>query len=127
MPGTKYSKGDTVQVQITPNDFLSDGPVYVSYAQPIPNAPPVITSQPPQEISSLDYRYKVEATDPDDSAFTFRLDEAPDGMSINEGTGLIQWSLDGVTPGEYTIAIIVADPEGAEGAQEYKLTLGAPQ
>lgn len=127
LPGTKFKKGDTVQVQITPNDFLSDGPVYVSYAQPIPNSPPVITSQPPQGITSLDYRYKVEVSDPDDSEFVFRLDEAPEGMTINENSGVIEWPLEGVSPGEYTIAIIVADPEGAEGAQEYKLTLGAPQ
>jgi hypothetical protein len=33
----------------------------------------------------------------------------------------------GVNPGEYTIAIVVTDPDGAEGAQEYKLTLGEPQ
>ncbi len=127
LPGTKFKKGDTVQVQITPNDFLSDGPVYVSYAQPIPNAPPVITSQPPQGITSLDYRYNVEVSDPDDSEFVFRLDEAPEGMTINQSNGMIEWSLEGVSPGEYTIAIIIADPEGAEGAQEYKLTLGAPQ
>ncbi|MDT8442704.1 MAG: Ig domain-containing protein [Desulfuromonadales bacterium] len=127
LPGTKFKKGDTVQVQITPNDFLSDGPVYESYAQPIPNAPPVIISQPPQGITSLDYRYKVEVSDPDDSEFVFRLDEAPEGMTINQSTGIIEWSLEGVSPGEYTIAIIAADPEGVEGAQEYKLTLGAPQ
>ncbi len=127
LPGSSFTKGDTIQVQITPNDFFIDGPVYESYAQPIPNAPPEITSQPPQGITSLDYRYQVEVNDPDDSEFTFRLDEAPEGMSIEETTGLIKWSLAGVTPGDYTIAIVVTDPDGAEGAQEYKLTLGSPQ
>ncbi len=127
LPGNKFSKGDTIQVLIVPNDFFEDGPTYESYAQLVPNAAPMIISEPPQSISSLDYRYQVEVSDPDDSQFTYRLDEAPDGMEIDPASGLIRWSLADIVPGDYTIAIIVTDPEGAEGAQEYSLTLGAPE
>ncbi len=127
LSGSKFTKGDTIQVLIVPNDFFDDGPTYESYVQVVPNAAPQITSAPPQGISSLDYLYQVVASDPDDTEFTYRLDEAPAGMTIDEKSGLIQWSLEGVAPGDYTIAIVVADPEGAEGAQAYTLTLGAPQ
>ena len=82
---------------------------------------------PPQGIASLDYRYQIEVSDPDDSTFTYRLDHAPEGMTIDESSGLIEWSLAEVAPGDYTIAIIAADSDGAETAQEYTLTLGAPQ
>ena len=104
-----------------------DGQVYESYAMPVPNAPPRIISQPPQEISSLDYQYQVEVNDPDDNSFTFRLDEAPEGMTIDEQTGLIQWSLVEARPGSHTIAIIATDADGAESAQEYTLTLSPGQ
>jgi hypothetical protein len=127
LPGSRFSKGDTVQVLIVPNDFYDDGPTYESYAMQVPNAAPSITSQPPQGITSLDYRYQVVVGDPDDSQFTYRLDEAPDGMIIDAASGLIQWSLVDIAPGDYTIAIIVTDPEGAEGAQEYTLTLNASE
>ncbi len=127
LPGNSFTKGDTIQVLIVPNDFFDDGPTYESYAMQIPNAAPQVTSQPPQGIASLDYRYQVEVIDPDDNQFTYRLDEAPDGMSIDATSGLIQWSLVDVTPGEYTVVIIVTDPDGAEGAQGYTLALGAPQ
>jgi hypothetical protein len=127
LPGNRFSKGDTIQVQIVPNDFYDDGPTYESYEQLVPNAAPSISSEPPQGITSLDYRYQVEVSDPDDSQFTYRLDEAPEGMEIDSASGLIRWSLSDVAPGDYTIAIIVTDPEGAEGAQEYTLSLGAPQ
>ncbi len=110
-------------MQIIPNDFYEDGPTYTSFAMVVPNAPPVITSQPPQGIESLDYEYQVAASDPDDSSFTYRLEEAPDGMTIDEKTGLIKWDLTEATPGMHTIAIIVSDPDGAEAAQEYTLTL----
>jgi hypothetical protein len=127
IPGNKFSKGDTIQVLIVPNDFYEDGPTYESYAQSVPNASPRIVSSPPQGIASLDYSYQVEVSDPDDSKFTFRLDEAPEGMSIDENIGLIQWALADVAPGDYTVAIIVSDSEGGEAAQEYTLSLGAPQ
>jgi hypothetical protein len=127
IPGDKFTKGDTIQVLIVPNDFFEDGPTYKSYAQLIPNASPRIVSTPPQGITSLDYNYQVEVSDPDDNIFTFRLDEAPEGMSIDENSGLIQWSLADVEPGDYTIAIIAADAEGVETAQEYSLSLGSSQ
>lgn len=127
LPGSRFTKGDTVQVLIVPNDFYDDGPTYESYTMLIPNAAPQITSLPPHGITSLDYRYQVEVSDPDDSTFNFRLIEAPKGMSINEASGQILWSLVDVKPGDYTITIIVSDPEGAEAAQEYKLTLGDPR
>lgn len=127
LPGDRFSKGDTIQVQIVPNDFYDDGPTYVSYAMSIPNAAPQINSQPPQGITSLDYQYQVVATDPDDNQLTYRLDEAPDGMTIDNTTGLINWSLREAQPGNHTIAIVVTDPEGAEAAQEYSLTLSSSQ
>jgi hypothetical protein len=127
LPGEMVSKGNMIQVQIIPNDFYEDGPTYESYAQPVPNAAPRVTSAPPEGIASLDYRYQVEVTDPDDTQFTYRLDEGPEGMTIDPASGLISWSLVDVAPGDYTITIIVTDPEGAEGAQGYTLSLGAPQ
>lgn len=127
LPGNSFTKGDTIQVQIVPNDFYEDGPAYLSYVQLIPNAPPEIVSTPPQGISSLDYRYQVEATDSDDSVLVYRLAEAPVGMTIGTDTGLIEWSLADIAPGVYSIVIIVADPEGAEAAQGYTLTIGSRQ
>ena len=127
LPGDKFKKGDIIQVLIVPNDFYVDGPTYESTVMVIPNAPPSITSLPPAGITSIDYQYQVEVNDPDDNQFTYRLVKSPDGMTIDEATGLIHWSLIDVAPGVYPIAIIVSDPDGAEGAQEYTLTLGYPQ
>jgi hypothetical protein len=127
LPGSAFTKGDNIQVQIIPNDFFVDGPVYESYAMLVPNAAPRIVSEPPQGISSLEYTYQVAASDPDDSSFTFSLAEAPEGMTIDESSGLIEWSLIEATPGDHTIAILVRDPEGAEAAQEYTLSLSPAQ
>ena len=100
LPGNAFRKDDELQVLITPNDFYVDGPVYESYATHVPNAPPRIISEPPNEISSLDYLYHVEVSDPDDSQFTYRLDEGPEGMEIDPASGLVSWPLSEVEPGE---------------------------
>lgn len=123
LPAEAFTKGDVIQVQVIPNDFFQDGPVYTSYAMEVPNAPPQIISSPPETITSLDYRYQVNVQDPDDKEFSYRLEEAPEGMTIDAVTGLISWSLTNVIPGDYRIAIVVTDPSGAEAAQEYILSL----
>lgn len=127
LPAEAFTKGDVIQVQVIPNDFFEDGPVYTSYAMEVPNAPPQIISSPPETITSLDYRYQVDVQDPDDKQFSYRLEEAPEGMTIDAATGLISWSLTNVKPGDYRIAIVVTDASGAEAAQEYLLSLQAPQ
>lgn len=126
LPGGVLSKGDQVQVQIVPNDFFEDGPVYTSKMITISNAPPVVTSRPPETFTSYDYRYQVEVSDPDNSDFRFRLEQAPQGMTIDEKTGLIEWSLVDVAEGDYTIGIVVSDPDGSEVTQEYTLSLKLP-
>ena len=127
LPADAFTKGDSLQVQIIPNDFYEDGPVYTSFATVVGNAPPVITSQPPQAIESLQYQYQVVTSDPDDTTFSYRLDEAPQGMTIDENTGLIEWSLVEASPGEHRIVVIVSDQDGAEAAQEYLLNLKPAQ
>lgn len=127
LPGDVFKKGETIQVRIVPNDFYVDGPVYEGSTKPIGNAAPRIVSEPPSKFKTLDYRYQVEVSDTDDTQFTFRLDEGPEGMEIGPVSGLVRWALEGVEPGSYKITIIVTDPEGAEDDQGYNLILGTPQ
>ena len=96
LPGNRFTKGDTVQVLIVPNDFYDDGPTYESYAQLIPNAAPRITSQPPQGIASLDYRYQVEVHDPDDTATNLHtvlkgVDAESNGQFLNWDGSELPW------------------------------------
>lgn len=122
-----FNKGDAIQVRITPYDGIDEGPVYESYAMTIPNAPPLIESTPPQQFEALAYSYQVKATDRDGDSLTWRLDKAPQGMTIDPASGLVNWSLQGVAPGAYPMRIAVRDPDGAEAFQEFTLTLGQPK
>lgn len=56
------------------------------------NEPPQITSIPIEvAYANEEYRYDVNATDADDDDLTYGLKEKPEGMKIDEKTGLITW------------------------------------
>lgn len=122
LPADSYAKGDRIRVRVTPFDGQAEGKAYLSPPLATPNAAPLITSQPPLSFQAQVYTYQVEASDPDSTELTYRLNDPPAGMTVSAG-GLISWPLAEVEPGEYKIAIVVADPEGDTATQEFSLTL----
>jgi len=73
LPGDRFVKGDRVQVRITPFDGQEEGPVYQSYVMTVPNAPPRITSQPPENFEALEYQYQAKTSDPDGDKLVYQL------------------------------------------------------
>ena len=77
------------------------------------NQPPQITSVPVSSAKEgLAYRYDVEATDPDSPSLTYSLQQAPPGMSIAPGTGLIEWTP--ASPGNVNVRVRVDDGQAWE-------------
>ncbi len=85
------------------------------------NRAPTITSTPALTITAgLGYRYDVRATDPDGEPLTFRLDQAPAGMSI--GTqGRIAWPTAAADVGTHPIQVVVTDSRGLPASQSFDL------
>lgn len=87
-----------------------------------PNGPPVIDSRPAfLAVTGSPYTYEVEAFDPDGDDLTFSLVDAPDGMTIDPATGLLQWTPDESQQGATTVKIRVSDPSGGRGSQSFPL------
>ena len=122
----RYRKGDRIQVKITPFDGIDDGEPYLSAVLTIPNAPPSISSKPPEAFEALEYLYPVQAVDPDGDKLSYRLEEAPEGMSIDQ-MGKVSWNLAGIKPGEYPVKITVEDTDGGKITQSFAINLGAPK
>ncbi len=75
--------------------------------QTITNQPPQITSTPKvQGVVNETYHYQVQANDPDGDPLTYKLEEAPAGVII-DNNGLVTWS--NPTLGTHTIKIAVGD------------------
>ncbi|WP_439341614.1 putative Ig domain-containing protein [Vacuolonema iberomarrocanum] len=92
------------------------------------NQGPYITSQPRLEvIGGQLYRYDVDATDPDGDTLSYQLLSAPDGMSIDERTGAIDWETDAEALGNYSVIVEVSDGHGETALQQFSLAvIGTP-
>lgn len=91
------------------------------------DSPPVITSNPPTEVTLGDtYMYEVTATAPDsgDRPLVFFLDVAPQGMAFSYyDPEKIVWHMQGDQVGEHDVVIRVADQHGSYDLQAFAVTV----
>ncbi|MGH7255236.1 MAG: Ig domain-containing protein, partial [Nitrospirales bacterium] len=123
---TGVARGDVLVVQAVPRDSEEIGKGMYSEPMGIGNRAPVITSVPPLAITDGRYRYRVQAKDPDDDPLTFALAQAPPGMTIDPGTGLVLWQITAQTTGSFPVRVAVEDGQGGQAYQEFTLNPLAP-
>ena len=89
------------------------------------NTQPTITSTAPLEaLYNQDFRYQVEATDPDVDYLNYYLGAAPEGMSIDRESGQLTWTPTDEQGGEQAVTVRVLDGRGGEATQTFTLTVG---
>ncbi len=124
LESTRFKRGDSIAVTVTPNDGEKLGKPKKSEAIIIANSPPIIVSSPPAKLNGGNiYTYQVKTEDMDNDPITFGLRTAPKGMVINKEIGLIQWEVSRADSGDHLIEIEATDPEGAKSLQGYTLTI----
>lgn len=116
-------RGDLVKLEILPNDGTVDGLLYATLESPVPGSPPRIISTPPTNFKAIEFVYQVKGTDPDGDQLTFSLEKPPLGAVIDAKTGLINWPLTKVAPGEYKLTIVVMDSEEQKASQEFSINV----
>ena len=85
------------------------------------NGAPVIISTPVTTAATDDqYKYDVDATDPDGDTLAFSLVTAPSGMSINSGSGLITFTPTSL--GNFSVTVNASDGNLSD-LQSYNLTV----
>ncbi len=117
-------KHDRIIVRVLPSDGKSSGVEAGSQPVFITNRPPEITSPPSTSIEGGVYTYAVKAVDPDGDTLSYRLSQAPEGMTIQPETGLIQWKVSTEHP-MVDVGVAASDQDGAEAFQQFKLTVGS--
>jgi hypothetical protein len=120
---TRFKKGDSITVMVTPDDRETQGLPKRSEPIIISNSPPIIISSPPTSTEGTTYFYNVKANDPDNDPILFNLKSAPKGMEIDKSTGLIRWEIRKEDRGSHTIEIETSDNTGGKSVQRYKLTV----
>ncbi len=88
------------------------------------NNPPLITSQPDEEIvAGKTYTYQVTAEDKDRDTLTYSLLTASAGMAIDAATGLITWETTLEDLANHPIVVEVTDGKGGKDLQTYNLAV----
>jgi hypothetical protein len=113
-----------VIVRVTDPVGLFSTREYVLIVKP-PNLPPTITSEPVTvAFVGQPYTYDVEATDPNPGdTLRFRLVGEPSGMTIDEATGLIEWTPTPGQTGPEGVTVVVEDDDGLRDTQYISITV----
>ncbi len=118
-----YDRGSTVQVAIRVTD--AGGQVATASSEPltIANANPRFVAKP-SDIKRLD-GFRLEADDPDGDTLSFRLEDAPPGVTL-DSRGYFHYtgSEDG-KGGAFRMKILIDDGHGGEGRMEVPLDISA--
>lgn len=89
----------------------------------IVNRPPLILSTPLTTATpGGNYRYQLNARDPDGQPLQYSLVAGPSGMSVVPTTGLV--SFDNAQVGDYPVELRVSDGRGGLATQSYRLSVG---
>ena len=86
-------------------------------------APQFTTSPSTNLVVGKTYSYDANGVDADGDTILFRLVNAPDGMTIDTKTGLVQWTPSIDDLGEHTMTVRLVDTYGAGVDQTVTLTV----
>ena len=109
-PDKNFSGTDTFTYQLSDGNGGTDTAAVNVTIDPVNDAPS-ITSKPPETTRVwASYAYDVEAKDPDPGdSLIYSLTKKPKGMTIDQGTGLIEWKPTSAQAGAFDIAVRVFD------------------
>ncbi|WNO11572.1 putative Ig domain-containing protein [Teredinibacter sp. KSP-S5-2] len=108
-------------VEVVVND-LSGAADQQNFAITIANSNPQITSTSPASVGETQtYSYQVVASDSDGDALTYSLANAPQGMSVDSVSGMVQWPTALGDQGTYSFTISVSDGVGGSTSEAVSL------
>jgi hypothetical protein len=119
---TELTRGDSIKVEVTPNDGDDTGTILVLESK-VYNSLPTLTGTDPTFDGKV-YKYNVSATDPDGDTLTYALRNAPEGMSIDSKSGAITWEVKPEELGLHDFEVSVKDDHGGEVIMPVTTNLG---
>ncbi len=122
----EFKRGDKVSITVVPSNERGKG-TPISVFTHIFNTPPVITSSIQDSQFSDGFTYLIKAEDADNDTLTYSLRFAPDGMTIDPGTGLIKWAPPSGFKGKVHVMASVTDVAGGEARQIFNLQFDEEQ
>lgn len=122
---TGFIPQDQIAVEVTARDPSATGNSVRSASLMVGNRAPKIVSMPPASDGKSPYEYAVKAVDLDGDRMAFQLETAPPGMTIDQQSGRIVWSIQAGQSGTFHVKVIAQDGRGGVVYQEFDLSLAA--
>jgi putative Ig domain-containing protein len=120
----KLAHGDSIYAEVRATDGSTWTDAQRTPVVTIGNAHPEILSTPPGFREDGEFRYKVEAVDPDgDKRLRYALEKGPDGMVIDDITGNLVWRPRSGQIGVHPVTVVVRDSGGLETKQSFSVTM----
>lgn len=117
----KTTAGDKVAVVVTPYDGIGAAGNDAKNEVVIANAPPVVKVGE-QKIVGHTYTARVEAEDPQGGTVNFKINQAPEGLSIDSG-GNVSWKISESVSGSFPVMITAASEKGGETVVSFTIDL----
>ncbi len=119
-PAEDYHGDDCLAFWVNDGEERSAEAVVDLYVVSVNDRPCISSFAPTSGAVNAVYTYDVEADDPDgEESLAYRLGIHPADMTVNTGTGLIEWTpADGQT-GAHPVVVIVEDGYGAADTQSF--------
>ncbi len=118
-----YKQGDAIHAVVTPFDGEMYGTSVSSNVVFIQDTPPLITSLPPTTTTGSLFIYKIQTFDPNQNKLTYKLEESPPGMVVNNSGEIIWDTKDFKKSGVVPVKIVVSDGFGGAVAQKFSITI----
>ena len=122
----EFKRGDKVSLTAAPSNKRGKGTPITVFTH-IFNTPPVITSFIQDSRFNDGFAYQIKAEDADNDPLKYSLRFAPEGMAIDPGTGLINWTPPPGFKGTVHVMALVTDGAGGEARQIFNLQLDQEQ
>ena len=120
---TGFKKGDKIDVKVTSFDEKQFGqPVMLSIE--IGRVTPKIIENKEISFDGKLMFYQVKAVNPDGNALKYYLIDPPNGMTINNETGMINWTVKAEDYGKREIKVRIASSNGAEVVYPLSIDIG---
>jgi hypothetical protein len=118
-------RGDKLAVEVSASDGYDQSEWVRSPEFVLANSEPVITSQPGYEMGpSGVYSYEIAAKDADgDQPLKYELVSGPAGMTIDDSTGAVTWTVPQDAKPSNPIEVAVTDGFGGRATQRWVLSV----
>ncbi|MCP4782851.1 MAG: tandem-95 repeat protein, partial [Fuerstiella sp.] len=123
-PGADFNGSDSFSFTVNDGSVTSPAAVVSITVTAVNDAPGITSTAITTATEDSLYSHDVDASDIDvGDTLSFSLDSAPNGMTIDSGTGVIQWTPDNSYVGTHSVTVRVKDVLFATDTQSFDITV----